>query len=104
MSRSLQSRAAALALKQAQILSDDLDRRREEWETQVDAWNDWMDEEGHDGTEEDAPDEPEETPPLPDRQLLYAIQVAAGAARQQNPPGRPKAAHRKPPQPRNPKR
>jgi hypothetical protein len=91
------SRAADLAIRAAELLGEDLQRRRDEYDAAVKKWNTWLEVEGHDGSEDDAPDEPSDHPPLPDRHMLYSIQVAAAAARPQFQPGRPRS---KPPQPR----
>lgn len=91
MSRSLQKRAATLALRAAEMLLDNLDAERETYDAQVEEWNAWLAIDGHDGSEDDAPEEPSDSPPLPDRHTLYACQVAAAAARQEREPGRPKS-------------
>jgi hypothetical protein len=108
MSRSLAQRAAALALEAAQQLVDDLEQRRESYQAEVDEWNAWLATDGHDGSEDDAPAEPPDHPPLPDRQLLYALQVASGASRNRDAgrPRRKKGTARTPsasPQRRSPK-
>lgn len=100
MSSRLQNRAANLAISAAEMLIDDLDTRREQYQAQVEAWNAWLEIDDHDGTEDDAPEEPKDTPPLPDRHTLYACQVAAAAARN-HAPGRPKERKRSPVQRRS---